>query len=209
MNKNLKRILMVVYVLALLAMITGATFAYFAIIKVSNVQPRVQAETAQTDWLIFASGEPINIYATEDTFGQDMGNMSEGTTASATLEVSNTELESLYYYDLFIEIEENEFDYTTEENTAELILTVTDPEGNPITEIEGLEYVTVNGVSGFDITNKMGRYYIADNYELRSSSKVEHNWNVEVTFVNLDSDQNENTDKNFDGYLQIGQDEGE
>ncbi len=203
MNKDLKRILMVVYILALIAMITGATFAYFAIIKVSNVTPRVEATTAQTDWLIFDAGAPINISATEENFGENMGNLAEETFASASLRVSNTELESVYQYNLSLEISDNNFEYTTVEETAELLLTITDPNGNPVTNIAGLEYVKVGDVSGFDITTKTGSYQIANAYEIRTYTQAEHIWNVTVTFVNLNSDQEANTGKSLAGHLTI------
>lgn len=204
MNKNLKRLLVIVYVLVLIVMLAGATFAYFAVIKVSNVTPTIEAGTAQTDWLIFKAGEPINIYADERVFGIDDGNLWQSTQASATLEVSNPKNEALYYYDLFLEIEENDFIYTTEEQTAELILTISGPDGE-IKNIDGLEYVTVGDVSGFDITNKNGRYYIAEDYELHSNSKIVQNWDVTVTFINLETNQNANAERSFKGYLQIGQ----
>lgn len=205
MNKNLKRLLVIVYVLVLIVMLAGATFAYFAVIKVSNVAPTVEAGTAQTDWLIFKAGDPINIMADENVFGMGDGNLEESTTATAELQVSNPENEATYYYDLFLEIEENNFVYTTEYNEAELILSISGPDGE-VKSIEGLEYVTAGGVSGFDITNKTGRYYIARDYELSSKDNVMQEWKVTVTFINLDSDQEENTGKSFAGYLEIGQD---
>ena len=50
----------------------------------------------------------------------------------------------------YLSIDTNEFTYSTEEQTAELILTITDPNGNPLTSINGLNYVTVGDISGFD-----------------------------------------------------------
>ena len=61
---------------------------------------------------------------------------------------------------MYLDIAKNELTYTTEEKKAELILTVTDKDGNPITNIEGLNYVTVDEISGFDISESEGRHWI-------------------------------------------------
>mgnify|MGYP005785913139 CR=1 FL=1 len=60
---------------------------------------------------------------------------------------------------------------------------------------------------GFDITTKVGNYYIANNYEITSNLQTQHIWNVEVILVNLDSDQNANAGKVVDAYLEVSKGE--
>ena len=212
MNKKWKRILMTVYVLVLILMLSTATFAYFSMIQVTTLSPQVQAESAVTDWLIFSTGDPINIEATEENFGEDMGDISGRTYGGALLQVSDSSKEVSYNYNVILNIVENEFVYTTPTEEAELLLRVTDPDGVEVTNIPGLVYKEVtngNGevLRGFDITTEVGNYYIANNYEITSNLQTQHIWNVEVILVNLDSDQNANAGKVVDAYLEVSKGE--
>lgn len=212
MNKKWKRILMTVYVLVLILMLSTATFAYFSMIQVTTLSPQVQAESAVTDWLIFSTGDPINIEATEENFGEDMGDISGRTYGGALLQVSDSSKEVSYNYNVILNIVENEFVYTTPTEEVELLLKVTDPDGMEVTNIPGLVYKDVtngNGevLRGFDITTKVGNYYIANNYEITSNLQTQHIWNVEVILVNLDSDQNANAGKVVDAYLEVSKGE--
>ena len=212
MNKKWKRILMTVYVLVLILMLSTATFAYFSMIKVTTLSPQVQAESAVTDWLIFSTGDPINIEATEENFGEDMGDISGRTYGGTLLQVSDSSKEVSYNYNVILNIVENEFVYTTPTEEAELLLRVTDPDGTEVTNIPGLVYKEVingNGevLRGFDITTEVGNYYIANNYEITSNLQTQHIWNVEVILVNLDSDQNDNAGKVVDAYLEVSKGE--
>lgn len=212
MNKKWKRILMTVYVLVLILMLSTATFAYFSMIQVTTLSPQVQAESAVTDWLIFSTGDPINIEATEENFGEDMGDISGRTYGGALLQVSDSSKEVSYNYNVILNIVENELVYTTPTEEAELLLRVTDPDGVEVTNIPGLVYKEVtngNGevLKGFDITTEVGNYYIANNYEITSNLQTQHIWNVEVILVNLDSDQNANAGKVVDAYLEVSKGE--
>ena len=212
MNKKWKRILMTVYVLVLILMLSTATFAYFSMIQVTTLSPQVQAESAVTDWLIFSTGDPINIEATEENFGEDMGDISGRTYGGALLQVSDSSKEVSYNYNVILNIVENEFVYTTPTEEAELLLKVTDPDGVEVTSVPGLVYKEVtngNGevLRGFDITTEVGNYYIANNYEITSNLQTQHIWNVEVILVNLDSDQNANAGKVVDAYLEVSKGE--
>ena len=208
MNKKWKRILMIIYVLVLILMLSTATYAYFTMIQVSNVSPHVQSSSATTDWLIFSTGDPINIQATEENFGKGMGDLVGKTYGGALLQVSNQGEEVSYNYNVILDIATNEFSYTTPSEDAELLLVVTDPNGDELTKIAGLEYKEVtngNGevLRGFDITTKKGTYYIASNYVITSDLQTQHMWNVEVVLVNLDSDQNVNTNKGLEAVLKV------
>lgn len=212
MNKKWKRILMTVYVLVLILMLSTATFAYFSMIQVTTLSPQVQAESAVTDWLIFSTGDPINIEASEENFGEDMGDISGRTYGGALLQVSDSSKEVSYNYNVILNIVENEFVYTTPTEEAELLLRVTDPDEVEVTNIPGLVYKEVtngNGevLRGFDITTEVGNYYIANNYEITSNLQTQHIWNVEVILVNLDSDQNANAGKVVDAYLEVSKGE--
>ena len=208
MDKKWKRILMTIYILVLVVMLSTATFTYFSIIRVTTVKPVVQTTTAVTDWLSFNTGDAINIYATEENFGQGMGDIIGSSYGSVLLRVSNEGTEATYNYNITLNIEDNNFVYTTDTLDAELLLVVHDPEGNEVRDIPGLQYVSVvngNGeeLHGFDVTTATGTYYIANNYAITSNLQEQHIWDVDLILVNLGSDQQENTDKSIDAYLEV------
>ena len=196
-------ILTIVAVLTLILVVIGATYAYFVAQGGSSSQADVSVKTATTDVLILSTGEEINITADQFTFGKDMGNRDGSTYAKAELRANNSTNNAKANYYVYLDIKENSFIYTTENKTAELILTVTDPDGNPVTKVNGLEYVTVNGISGFDVTDKSGLFTIVDNHEIVSTGTKIENWNVVLTLVNLDSDQSQNAGNGLKAVLEI------
>ena len=105
-------------------------------------------------------------------------------------------------YNIYIIIESNNLEYTTEDNTPELLLNVTDPNGNKLENITGL----VHYEEGFDITTRTGGFLIASDYVIEANNATEvQNWNIEITLANLDSNQNANTGKNFSAKIYMTQ----
>ena len=105
-------------------------------------------------------------------------------------------------YNIYIIIESNNLEYTTSNNTPELLLNVTDPNGNKLTNITGL----VHYEQGFDITTRTGGFLIASDYVIEANNATEvQNWNIEITLANLDSNQNANTGKNFSAKIYMTQ----
>ena len=213
-NQKKALVLSVIGVLTLIAVVVGATFAYFAAQSGGTGNIDVNAGTATTDNLSFSVGEAISIIADQSNFAQGLGNQAGSTTASAMLTANNATNTATRNYYLYLDITSNDFIYTVDENTPELILTITDPEGNPVTSISGLSYkenvtTTVTGgesqiINGFDITTQTGLITIADNYEITATNtSTTQEW---VTLVNLDSDQEENTGKTFEASLIIRED---
>ena len=195
--------LSIVAVATLLLLIVGATYAYFTAQTGSGAGADVNVTTSTTDNLTFNTEGEITIHATPQNFGKDGTNLSDSAKASATLRANNATNSATSNYNLYLNIEVNDFVYTTADETAELILTITDPNGNEVTELAGYNYVTVNGVSGFDITTVSGQVKLASKYEITTIGTTTHEWNVELTFVNLNSDQEENTGKTFTAELLI------
>ncbi len=106
-------------------------------------------------------------------------------------------------------------DSTHTTKVPELILTVTQPDDKgELTQIDGLEYKTDvdgHGLNGFDITEATGLIPIAKNYEITATGdtptvKATQEWEIKVTLVNLDSNQNKNTGKEFSGKLILQKD---
>ena len=133
-----------------------------------------------------------------------MGSISDSTTGQAILKANNTTNEATARYNIYLIIENNDFVYTTEEGTPEIVLNVTDPNGNKVENITGL----VHYENGFDITTRTGGFLLVPDYEISATdTQTVQDWNIEVTLVNLDSDQNANTGKSLTGKLYITQDQ--
>ena len=209
---NEKKVLVLSFlgVITLIAVVVGATFAYFAAQSGGTGNINVNADTGTTDNLSFQVGEAISLTANQEDFGQGTGNKSGETYARAILTANNATNTATRNYYVYLNILNNNFEYTTEDEQGEILLKVTDPDGAEVTSIPGLTRKTSgtgdNQVTGFDITTKTGSITIADNYEIVSTGTEEQEWKIEVIFVNLDSDQNKNTGKTFNANLIVRED---
>ena len=207
--KNDKKVLVLSFlgVITLILVVVGATYAYFTAQGGGTGNINVDANTATTDNLSFQTGNAINITANEEDFGQGAGNKSGTTFARATLTANNATNNATRNYYVYLDITDNNFEYTTDDNQAEILLKVTDPDGVEVTSIPGLTRKTsgsgANEVTGFDITTTEDLIKIVDNYEITSTGTTTQEWQIEVIFVNLDSDQNANTGKTFSANLII------
>ncbi len=209
MNKtNEKKVLIfsTIAVVLLIIVMVGATYAFFTAQGGASANTNVNVQTNTTDSLSFSVGNAISITANQQNFAQGLGNQAGSTTASATLTANNATNTATRNYYLYLNITSNDFTYTTDEETAELILTIEDPDGTELQTLGSYEYTSVGEVSGFDITTANGLITIVDNYEITSTGTVTQEWNITVTFVNLDSDQEENTNKTFEATLIIQED---
>ncbi len=206
---NEKKVLVLSFlgVITLIAVVVGATFAYFTAQGGGTGNINVNANTATTDNLSFQVGSAISLTANQEDFGQGADNKSGSTFARATLTANNATNNAMRNYYVYLDIESNDFEYTTVDEQGEILLKVTAPDGSEVTSIPGLTRKTSgtgdNQVTGFDITTATGLITIADNYEIVSTGTVTQEWKVEIIFVNLDSDQNKNTGKSFSANLII------
>ena len=204
---NEKKVLVLSFlgVITLIIVVVGATYAYFTAQGGGSANTNVNVQTSTTDNLSFQVGAAISLTANQEDFGQGTGNKSGSTYARAILTANNTTNTATRNYYVYLNILNNNFEYTTEDEQGEILLKVTDPDGTEVTSIPGLTRKTSgtgeNEVTGFDITTKTGSITIADNYEITASPSATQEWQIEVIFVNLDSDQNANTNKTFNANL--------
>lgn len=202
MNKKIKKFLVIVYIITIVAILTGASFAYFTSVNVSTISPTTNTTTATTGWLYFDITKDIFINANENNFGMGMDNLSQEVYTSAQLRTEGDTKET-YYYNIFVEIDYNDFEYTTVDQSSELVLQVYDPEDKLVTNIDGLTYDNEN--QGFDITIANGKYYIASNYPISANDvgNVIHTWKTKITLINMDSSQDLNRGKTISGKITI------
>ncbi len=212
MEKKKAVIYSMVALIALVILVVGATYAYFQNQYGSASNADVNVTTYTTDVLTFETGDAINISADQETFAQGKGNRTGSTFARATLQANNKTNTATANYYVYLNISGNDFEYSKDSSSPELLLSITDNSGNQVTKLTGLNYITVTdgsnkSVSGFDITKSSGLLTLVDNKEISASPKKIEEWNITITLVNYNYDQNANTGKSFSGKLMIQKDE--
>ena len=181
-------------ILGLLIIVLSFSYAYFKPILDTEKSTRVEVVAKTIDQLMFIQGEHLGLELNHLNFTQGSGNITGSTTTTAKL-IANTKTSSATetYY-VYFYIGKNEFDYSTPTNEPEIILTLKNPQGNNITSLSGLTYVTKPGVSGFDITNYQGLITVAENHSISTTSSTtgtEQDWQATITIRNLDANQNQ------------------
>ena len=212
MESRKTKIISVVAIVALALTVITATYAYFNAQGGSATSTNLNVTTYTTDVFTFAAGDEINLEITQSNFASGKGNAVGNTFASATLTANNKTNTATEHYYLYLNIENNDFEYTVNSATPELMLTITDSEGNEVTDIEGLIHTTVTDskgttVSGYDITTKSGLLTLFDNREITTTSSKEEKWNITITFVNYDENQNGNAGKSMSAKVMIQKEE--
>ncbi len=203
-----KILLICIGVLILILLVAGVTYAFFQNQIGNPASGNVGVDTDTPDNLVFDVSNDINITITQFNFGPDDGNQSDSAVASASLTANSTNDTANYTYYVYFKINTNEYVYTTQDSQTEILLKVTAPTGQPVTSIEGLTYNSTLG--GFDITEANGTFAVASNYPITSNSSTTptvQEWNFDVTFINLDTDQGENAGKKMDAEIIIQQNE--
>ena len=200
-------ILSILTIFVLSALIIGATFSYFQAQGDTSSQTSAIVKTYTTDVFSFETGDAISFSLNQENFTSGKGNQTGSTFAKTILTANNKTNTATEHYYLYLNISNNTFTYTQNENTPEILLTITDGT-NPVTNITSLTYKTVtdgkgNRISGYDITNKNGLITIFSNREITTTSTKTENWNITVTFINYNLDQSKNAGKTFSGKVLI------
>ena len=192
-NNKVLSILSVLIIGLFFILVTRITYAYLAPV-INDAQTNVVGSTDTVDDFKFELGNPLKINATPTTLKENGTNYTTSTTAKALLKANSTKKTATFNYYVYFQIKSNTFIYS-DGSTPEIILTVTSPNGDEITSIDGLTYGKFNGVSGFDITTKKGLFNIANNHEITSNSSTTYttqSWTIKITYLNLSIDQSAN-----------------
>ena len=211
-NKNKKMVIIV----TILVVFIGITLAYI-IAQISGGaigNANVTADT--TDNLQFSIDKDITLNPNQFNVVKGGGGYSDTATGTASLLANSTNSSATFDYYVYFQINTNEYIYTTEDQKPEIVLTITDPEGNPVTKLANsdLEYVEAENADGtitkgFDITTASGLINIASNYEITSSSSTqatEQDWIFTVTFINLTTNQAANGGSTLDAEIILSRD---
>ena len=211
-NNKKNKLYFIIIVGLLFLFVVGISFAYFQTQYGNGGKVDLKAKTYSVDELSFNIGEDITLNPNQFNFAQGKGNLEGVTNAAAILKANNkTNLAKMNYY-AYVVVTKNEFKYTTSDKKAELVLSVEGPDGVvttlpdlgnaiDVTDNEG------NTFKGFDITEFSGVITLADNKEIEVASidngKKQEDWKIKVTFINLDADQSNNSDKSFSANMMI------
>ena len=206
-NKVLS-VLSVLIIGLLFILVARVTYAFLAPV-INESQTNVVGTTDTVDDFKFELGDALKLDASPTTLKENGSNYSSSTTAKALLKANSTKNTATFNYYVYFQIKSNTFTYS-DGSTPEIILTVTDPNGDEITSIDGLTYGTFNGVSGFDVTTKKGLFNIANNHEITSNSSTTYttqSWTIKITYLNLSIDQSTNFGNSMDVNVYITKNE--
>ena len=206
-NKKIK-IVSIISIIALALTLVAATYAYFVAQTGEGAQTDIKINANTVDAFTFEIGSALNLSLNQENFASGKGNQTGTTFAKAMLSANNKTNTATEHYYLYLNISNNTFTYSIDNNTPEILLSIKDGSNNEITSVSGLTYKTVTdgkgaSIKGFDITKKSGLVTILNNREITTTSTKTEQWNVTVTFVNYNSNQAGNAGKNFTAKLMI------
>ena len=212
MNSKKAKIISIVSIVALAAILVGATYAYFQAQTGEGAQTDIKINANTVDAFTFEVGSALNLSLNQENFASGKGNQTGTTFAKAMLSANNKTNTATEHYYLYLNISNNTFTYSIDNNTPEILLSIKDGSNNEITTLTGLTYKTVTdgkgaSIKGFDITTKKGLVTILNNREITTTSTKTEQWNVTVTFVNYNANQAGNAGKNFSAKLMIQKEE--
>ena len=210
-NKKIK-IVSIISIIALALTLVAATYAYFVAQTGEGAQTDIKINANTVDTFTFEAGSAISLNLNQDNFASGAGNQSGTTFAKAMLTANNKTNTATEHYYLYLNISNNTFTYSIDNNTPEILLSIKDGSNNEITSVSGLTYKTVTDgkgttLKGFDITKKSGLVTILNNREITTTSTKTEEWNVTVTFVNYNSNQAGNAGHTFSGKVLIQKEE--
>ncbi len=218
MEENIKpvkskkeKIKLAVLVVSILMIVGSMSYAFFVAATSTPAITDVDLTTETSEALIFTPGTPINLVANLTNFAENAGSLTESTTSTATLRAASSVGSATEDYYVYFNITTNDFVYTVDANTPEMILKIIGPDGE-IKTIDGLNYKTVidaktgDSISGFDVTTHEGLIAVKELQQITTTNETIDSWTATITFINLNSDQTGNEGKTFDSVLILRQD---
>ena len=148
-NKKTK-IISMISIIALVLTVVTATYTYFQAQTGEGSQTDVKINANTVDTLSFETSSSLAFTADQDTFANGKASLSDTTFAKAILTANNKTNSATNNYNLYLNISDNNFTYTQDTNTPELLLQITDATNSTdnATEYEakiGLMYVSDYG----------------------------------------------------------------
>ena len=152
MENKKKKIISIVAIVALALTVITATYAYFNASVGDPAAADIKINANTVDTFTFSSGSAISFSINQENFASGKGNQTGSTYASAMLTANNKTNTATEHYYLYLSIENNAFTYSIDENTPEIIMTVTDSAGAEVTDISTLTHVIATGADGTQVS---------------------------------------------------------
>lgn len=226
-NRKNTILLTVIAVATLLVAVVGATFAYFTAQGGGTASTPITVQTSTSSNSSFDLAAALNINATQENFDTaQAAHLKDEQTGTVKWTPSNqaTGDNLNFCYTVDLEVSANTFAYIADgdfANTPELLFNVSKNSSAVTTGIDGLTYATVGTdktgtrpeVSGWDITTAKSTYNIPGT--ITAGDKSVHQivgtagnestdtWLASITLVNLNTDQQHNTNKTMSGTLKF------
>ncbi len=201
-NKTKRNIIL--FIVLILSVITlTVSFAFLAVRLSDASESNLNIGTVNYNRLLFSNTDGLNIELTEENLSQGASSLSDSMSATANLIMGTENETATDSYNAYLYISDNNYEYTTIENTPEMLMKVYDPSNTEITDITGLSYDTVvdasgDTLTGFDITTLNGLITLRENQSITttdSENGTSQEWRIEVSFVNLTTNQVNNSGK--------------
>lgn len=177
--------------LVLFVLLFRIVHAYFAI-DMNEVLTKVNMTTNDVDDFKFIQGDTLVLQI--KNANEEAKNVTS--LNKVYLKANEKTKKANYHYYAYLDVFENNFVYTTEDQMPEVLLSVWDGRTQrEITLLDDLKYCTINGISGFDVTTFRGKLKITDDAIIASNSDRDatiHEYVVTLSYLNLDSNQIEN-----------------
>ncbi len=183
---------------ALLIITFGLSYAYFGDLIGPGATTNVNIASDEQTSLTFTKGDDISFRVNPNTLPEGGNNLTSSTISSAKLIAGDHETGAVTEnYNVYFQIKNNTFIYTSPTNEAEILLSITDPTGAKVV-ISGLTEKTSGGVTGYDITTFNGLLQIKELEEITTETTITEEWTATITFANLPTDQKDNMSKSLE-----------
>ena len=128
-NKKVK-IVSIISIIALALTLVAATYAFFVAQTGEGAQTDVKITSSSVDTLSFETGSAINLTVNQENFVSGKGNQTGTTFAKAMLTANNKTNTATEHYYLYLNISNNTFTYSIDNNTPEILLSIKDGSNN-------------------------------------------------------------------------------
>ncbi len=189
-----------------LVLIIGVSWAYFAPHTDVGENANINVTSEYVEEFRLTVDKDILLHINQQTVPEHGDNYGDTAVARASFKPGDNGDTTKSYY-VYFNIKQNEYQYTTSEEKTELLLKIKGPEGD-IKSLGDLKYDSE--LQGFDVTMENGLIKVAGPYEITNESKYEYvnqDWTFTLTFINLDTNQSDNSEKIFDAQIIIQKDE--
>ncbi len=222
-TKRKEIINLIIAIIFLLALIIGAAYAFFKAQTGASRTFDIEATTGTTDNLTFSTIDEISLSVGADNLKNKGEDVSDASIAKARLIANNTTNHAERNYNVYLLIEENDIEYSgyTKGEEIKTFKTKEEKEKEDLTDYEGIPELIIsikkNGKeyekeikrlkklenNTYDITEEEGLYAIAENEKIVSEGDITDEWEITVTYKNLNYNQQLNTGKKLTGKIII------